>query len=90
MDLTLDERSRLDFVLTLRRRCRIGSIGASSISAAASEAPTWPLKRRFPEAEVIGLDLAEPCLRLAYIGVSGSASSVRGGGLRSDGFSVLL
>lgn len=27
---------------------------------------TWPLKRRFPEAEVIGLDLAEPCLRLAY------------------------
>ena len=27
---------------------------------------TWPLKRRFPEAEVIGLDLAAPCLRLAY------------------------
>ncbi len=27
---------------------------------------TWPLKRRFPQAEVIGLDLAAPCLRLAY------------------------
>jgi ubiquinone/menaquinone biosynthesis C-methylase UbiE len=26
---------------------------------------TWPLKRRFPQAEVIGLDLAAPCLRLA-------------------------
>ena len=27
---------------------------------------TWPLKRRFPDAQVIGLDLAAPCLRLAY------------------------
>lgn len=27
---------------------------------------TWPLKRRFPDAEVIGIDLAAPCLRLAY------------------------
>lgn len=26
---------------------------------------TWPLKRRFPEAEVIGVDLAAPCLDLA-------------------------
>jgi ubiquinone/menaquinone biosynthesis C-methylase UbiE len=26
---------------------------------------TWPLKRAFPEAEVIGLDLAAPCLKLA-------------------------
>src|SRR3546814_4513306 len=26
---------------------------------------TWPLKRRFPDAEVIGLDLSAPCLRLA-------------------------
>lgn len=26
---------------------------------------TWPLKRRFPQAEVTGLDLAAPCLRLA-------------------------
>ncbi len=26
---------------------------------------TWFLKVRFPEAEVIGIDLAEPCLRLA-------------------------
>jgi ubiquinone/menaquinone biosynthesis C-methylase UbiE len=26
---------------------------------------TWPLKRAFPEAEVIGIDLAAPCLRLA-------------------------
>lgn len=27
---------------------------------------TWPLKRRFPDAEVIGSDLAAPCLRLAH------------------------
>ncbi len=27
---------------------------------------TWPLKRRFPDAEVIGVDLAAPCLRLAF------------------------
>jgi len=27
---------------------------------------TWPLKRRFPQAEVIGLDLAAPCLRMAH------------------------
>jgi ubiquinone/menaquinone biosynthesis C-methylase UbiE len=26
---------------------------------------TWPLKRTFPHAEVIGVDLAAPCLRLA-------------------------
>lgn len=26
---------------------------------------TWPLKARFPEAEVFGIDLAAPCLRLA-------------------------
>lgn len=26
---------------------------------------TWPLKRRFPRAEVIGIDLAGPCLELA-------------------------
>lgn len=26
---------------------------------------TWPLKRTFPDAEVIGIDLAAPCLRLA-------------------------
>lgn len=26
---------------------------------------TWPLKARFPDAEVIGIDLAAPCLRLA-------------------------
>lgn len=26
---------------------------------------TWPLKRAFPDAEVIGLDLAAPCLRMA-------------------------
>ncbi|MDF7775539.1 class I SAM-dependent methyltransferase [Sphingomonas sp. AOB5] len=26
----------------------------------------WPLKRRFPDAEVIGVDLAAPCLRLAH------------------------
>lgn len=27
---------------------------------------TWPLKRVFPDAEVIGIDLAAPCLRLAH------------------------
>ncbi len=27
---------------------------------------TWPLKRAFPNAEVIGLDFAAPCLRMAY------------------------
>jgi ubiquinone/menaquinone biosynthesis C-methylase UbiE len=27
---------------------------------------TWPIKRTFPEAEVIGLDLAAPCLRMAH------------------------
>ncbi|MBJ3775584.1 class I SAM-dependent methyltransferase [Acuticoccus mangrovi] len=27
---------------------------------------TWPLKKTFPEAEVIGIDLAAPCLRLAH------------------------
>lgn len=26
---------------------------------------TWPMKRAFPDAEVIGIDLAEPCLRMA-------------------------
>jgi ubiquinone/menaquinone biosynthesis C-methylase UbiE len=26
---------------------------------------TWPLKNAFPEADVIGIDLAAPCLRLA-------------------------
>jgi ubiquinone/menaquinone biosynthesis C-methylase UbiE len=26
---------------------------------------TWPLKRAYPQAEVIGLDLAAPCLRMA-------------------------
>src|SRR5207237_3218273 len=26
---------------------------------------TWPLKKAFPDAEVIGVDLAAPCLRLA-------------------------
>jgi ubiquinone/menaquinone biosynthesis C-methylase UbiE len=26
---------------------------------------TWPLKRAFPDAEVVGIDLAAPCLRLA-------------------------
>jgi ubiquinone/menaquinone biosynthesis C-methylase UbiE len=26
---------------------------------------TWPLKRAFPDAEVIGIDLAGPCLRMA-------------------------
>ncbi len=28
---------------------------------------TWPLKRAYPDAEVIGLDLAAPCLRMAHI-----------------------
>lgn len=27
---------------------------------------TWPLKRAFPDAEVIGIDLAAPCLRKAH------------------------
>ncbi|MCC6008580.1 MAG: class I SAM-dependent methyltransferase [Rhodobacteraceae bacterium] len=27
---------------------------------------TWPFKRAYPEAEVIGVDLAAPCLRLAH------------------------
>lgn len=27
---------------------------------------TWPLKRAFPDAEVIGVDLAAPCLRMAH------------------------
>ena len=27
---------------------------------------TWPMKRAFPEAEVIGIDLAAPCLRMAH------------------------
>lgn len=27
---------------------------------------TWPLKRRFCDADVIGVDLAAPCLRLAF------------------------
>ncbi|MEZ5564645.1 MAG: class I SAM-dependent methyltransferase [Gammaproteobacteria bacterium] len=26
---------------------------------------TWPFKKKFPDAEVIGIDLAAPCLRLA-------------------------
>jgi ubiquinone/menaquinone biosynthesis C-methylase UbiE len=28
---------------------------------------TWPLKRTYPDAEVIGLDLAAPCLRMAHV-----------------------
>ena len=28
---------------------------------------TWPFKQAFPDAEVIGLDLAAPCLRLAHM-----------------------
>ncbi len=27
---------------------------------------TWPMKRTFPDAEVIGIDLAAPCLRMAH------------------------
>ena len=27
---------------------------------------TWPLKQAYPDAEVIGIDLAAPCLRLAH------------------------
>lgn len=27
---------------------------------------TWPFKRAFPDAEVVGIDLAAPCLRMAY------------------------
>ncbi|WMS42567.1 class I SAM-dependent methyltransferase [Acuticoccus sp. MNP-M23] len=27
---------------------------------------TWPMKRAFPDAEVIGIDLAAPCLRMAH------------------------
>jgi len=28
---------------------------------------TWPLKRAFPEAEIIGVDLAAPCLKMAHV-----------------------
>ena len=38
---------------------------------------TWPLKRVFPEAEVIGVDLAAPCLRLAAERCNGQGLAIR-------------
>lgn len=38
---------------------------------------TWPLKRAFPDADVIGLDLAAPCLRKACERASGAGLSIR-------------
>jgi ubiquinone/menaquinone biosynthesis C-methylase UbiE len=38
---------------------------------------TWPLKRRFPDAEVIGLDFAAPCLRLGYDRANAAGLEIR-------------
>lgn len=38
---------------------------------------TWPLKRAFPDAEVIGLDLAAPCLRLAHVKAEQQGLAIR-------------
>lgn len=38
---------------------------------------TWPLKMAFPEAEVIGVDLAAPCLRLAAERCNGQGLAIR-------------
>jgi ubiquinone/menaquinone biosynthesis C-methylase UbiE len=48
---------------------------------------TWPLKRRFPRAEVIGIDLAAPCLRMAYdrANAAGLAISFRQADCRTTG-----
>lgn len=38
---------------------------------------TWPLKRAFPDAEVIGLDLAAPCLRMAHDRANAAGLAIR-------------
>lgn len=38
---------------------------------------TWPLKRAHPQAEVIGIDLAAPCLQLAAERASGQGLAIR-------------
>jgi ubiquinone/menaquinone biosynthesis C-methylase UbiE len=38
---------------------------------------TWPLKRMYPQAEVIGIDLAAPCLRLAAERASAKELTIR-------------
>jgi ubiquinone/menaquinone biosynthesis C-methylase UbiE len=38
---------------------------------------TWPLKRAYPDAEVIGIDLALPCLRKAAAKASAQALAIR-------------
>ena len=48
---------------------------------------TWPVKRRFANAEVIGIDLAAPCLRLAYdrANAAGLAIEFRQGDCQATG-----
>jgi SAM-dependent methyltransferase len=38
---------------------------------------TWPLKKAFPGAEIIGLDLAVPCLRLAHAKAEAQGLAIR-------------
>ncbi len=38
---------------------------------------TWPLKKTFPNAEVIGIDLAAPCLKLAVERASAQGLAIR-------------
>lgn len=38
---------------------------------------TWPLRRAFPDAEVIGLDLAAPCLRMACDKANAAGLAIR-------------
>jgi len=38
---------------------------------------TWPFKRRYPEAEVIGVDLAAPCLAMAAEKASAQGLAIR-------------
>lgn len=38
---------------------------------------TWPMKRAFPDAEVIGLDLAAPCLRMAHDRANAAGLAIR-------------
>ena len=38
---------------------------------------TWPLRQAYPDAEVIGVDLAAPCLRLAHAKTEGLGLAVR-------------
>jgi ubiquinone/menaquinone biosynthesis C-methylase UbiE len=38
---------------------------------------TWPLKRAFPDAEAIGVDLAAPCLRMAHARAEAQGLAIR-------------